>query len=185
MNLTEEQKAAIASWVQSGADLVNIQERLKEKFELSLTYLDTRFLLGDLGLEIEEESDDQENEVNSDVLEVSPEKIDSSAKIGPEESGDSSAAADSAEKHTSIDEAGGKEPETSSGNATVTVDSLTQPQCIISVKVTFSDGKGAAWHLDQMGRLGFNPEEEGYSPSQEDAAVFEKELRNVLRKQGL
>ena len=47
------------------------------------------------------------------------------------------------------------------------------------------DGKGAAWYIDQLGRLGLNPDEEGYSPTQEDLAVFQIELRNVLSKQGL
>ena len=52
-------------------------------------------------------------------------------------------------------------------------------------KVTFSDGKTVAWYIDQLGRLGLNPDEEGYSPAQEDLAVFQNELRNVLSKQGL
>jgi len=30
-----------------------------------------------------------------------------------------------------------------------------------------------------------NPDEDGYSPAQEDLAVFQNELRNVLSKQGL
>ena len=77
------------------------------------------------------------------------------------------------------------ENENETTNVNLTVDSLTQPQCIISGKVTFSDGKSAAWYIDQLGRLGLNPDEEGYSPAQEDLAVFQNELRNVLSKQGL
>jgi len=36
-----------------------------------------------------------------------------------------------------------------------------------------------------MGQLGLNPDEEGYTPSREDVAVFQVELRKVLAEQGL
>jgi hypothetical protein len=70
-------------------------------------------------------------------------------------------------------------------NVNLTIDSLTQPECIISGKATFSDGKSAAWYIDKLGRLGLNPDEEGYNPPQEDLEVFQNELRNVLSKEGL
>ena len=44
MDLNEEQKSAVKGWVEAGAELGEIQSRLKEEFDLSLTYLDTRFL---------------------------------------------------------------------------------------------------------------------------------------------
>ena len=50
MQVTEDQKKAIGEWIHSGADLGKVQQSLKEEFELTLTYLDTRFLLADLGL---------------------------------------------------------------------------------------------------------------------------------------
>jgi len=175
MQVTEDQKKAIGEWIQSGADLNKIQQNLKEEFELKLTYLDTRFLLGDLGLEIIEE--EEEEEIDSDQPE---EKLDPAIPDGKE--------SESQEQETlSEDPEEGKdnESENETTNVNLTVDSLTQPQCIISGKVTFSDGKGAAWYIDQLGRLGLNPDEEGYSPTQEDLAVFQIELRNVLSKQGL
>ena len=175
MQLSEDQKKAIGEWIQSGADLNKIQQNLKEEFELKLTYLDTRFLLGDLGLEIIEE--EEEEEMHSPHLE---EQEDSAIPNGKE--------SESQEQETlSEDPEEGKENESENQttNVNLTVDSLTQPQCIISGKVTFSDGKGAAWYIDQLGRLGLNPDEEDYSPNQEDLAVFQIELRNVLSKQGL
>lgn len=53
--LDSEQKAAIASWVDEGADLSTVQKRLLGEFEISISYLDTRFLVSDLGLTIKEE----------------------------------------------------------------------------------------------------------------------------------
>tara|TARA_R110002073_G_scaffold203974_1_gene363808 strand:+ start:63 stop:524 length:462 start_codon:yes stop_codon:yes gene_type:complete len=71
------------------------------------------------------------------------------------------------------------------GTVNVTVDTIAQPQALVSGNVTFSDGKRASWSLDQMGRLGIDPEEEGYRPSQEDAMAFQQQLQETLQSQGL
>lgn len=52
--LSEEQISQIRLWTSEGAQLTDIQLRMKEAFSLSLTYMDTRFLALDLGLEIAE-----------------------------------------------------------------------------------------------------------------------------------
>jgi hypothetical protein len=48
MTLTEEQKAAVLQWIADGAGPADLQKRLKEEFQLSLTYLETRLLADDL-----------------------------------------------------------------------------------------------------------------------------------------
>ena len=47
MDITDEQKAAITEWARQGEDLSAIQSRLKEELDITLTYVDTRFLLDD------------------------------------------------------------------------------------------------------------------------------------------
>jgi hypothetical protein len=54
MILTDDQKAAISKWIEEGANLSEIQKRLKQEFQISLTYLDTRLLADDLKLSIKE-----------------------------------------------------------------------------------------------------------------------------------
>ena len=54
MSLTEDQRAAISKWIEEGASLSDIQKRLKEEFQLSLTYLETRLLADDLKLRLKE-----------------------------------------------------------------------------------------------------------------------------------
>jgi hypothetical protein len=54
MTLTDEQKAIAASWIESGASLSDVQKRLREEFQISLTYLDTRLLVDDLKITIKE-----------------------------------------------------------------------------------------------------------------------------------
>ena len=54
MSLTEDQRAAISKWIEKGASLSDIQKRLKEEFQISLTYLETRLLADDLKLALKE-----------------------------------------------------------------------------------------------------------------------------------
>ena len=54
MTLTDDQRAAISKWIEDGAKLPEIQKRLKEEFQISLTYLETRMLADDLKLAVKE-----------------------------------------------------------------------------------------------------------------------------------
>jgi hypothetical protein len=54
MILTDDQKAAISKWIEEGASLSEIQKRLKEEFQISLTYLEARLLADDLKLALKE-----------------------------------------------------------------------------------------------------------------------------------
>ena len=170
MNLTDEQKKAVAAWVDDGAELGDIQSRLKEEFDISITYLDTRFLLGDLGLELKSEREEEEpEEEEAPAEEETPPAADE--VLPPEGTEDTPPAPE-------------EDFPTPGGNVTVTVDQIAQPHALVSGKVTFSDGKAAAWYLDQMGQLGLDPEDADYRPNQTDIAAFQVELQNVLQKQG-
>jgi len=51
--LTEEQKNKIKLWAASGDQLAELQKKINTEFGLSATYLDTRFAILDLGIELE------------------------------------------------------------------------------------------------------------------------------------
>ncbi len=54
----------------------------------------------------------------------------------------------------------------------------------MSGKVTFSDGQQADWYLDQTGRLGVIPKQQGYKPSPMDVQEFQLALQDELAKLG-
>lgn len=54
MTLTDDQKSAVLCWIEEGAGPSDIQKRLKEEFQISLTYLETRLLADDLKLNFKE-----------------------------------------------------------------------------------------------------------------------------------
>jgi hypothetical protein len=77
MNLTEEQKATVLRWISEGAGPSDLQKRLKEEFQISLTYLETRLLADDLKLrfvEPEPEATAPEPEPEPEVL-AAPGKV--------------------------------------------------------------------------------------------------------------
>lgn len=70
------------------------------------------------------------------------------------------------------------------GGVSLTVDTIARPGTMVSGSVVFSDGKKAAWYLDQTGRLGVVPEEQGYRPPEGDVEKFQAQLDRELAKLG-
>ena len=52
--LSPEQLAHVEQWAAAGANLNQVQDRLKTEFGISLTYLDARLLMVDIGVRLQE-----------------------------------------------------------------------------------------------------------------------------------
>jgi hypothetical protein len=59
MTLTDEHKKAVSAWIADGASLSDVQKRLKDELQITMTYMDVRFLVDDLKLQIKEEEPKQ------------------------------------------------------------------------------------------------------------------------------
>jgi hypothetical protein len=162
MQLTEEQKQKVAAWIADGVKLSDIQNRIGDEFGVRLTYMDVRFL--------------------ADDLKVMPKDPPEPVKPTPPEP---AAAAPAAVTDGTPALSGPDDAVPAAGGAVaLTVDTIAKPGTIVSGKVTFSDGKGAVWYLDQMGRLGVSPEEQGYRPPAGDVEAFQAQLDRELQKLG-
>jgi hypothetical protein len=157
MNLDEAQKQKVREWIASGLQPADVQKRLSDELGLKLTYMEVRFLLADLDLRPKDKD-------------VPPPPSLANKASAPGQPG---AAGD----ETGNDVAG-------SGGVKVSVDQLARPGALVSGQVTFSDGKTAEWHLDQMGRLALAPKEKGYKPPQRDVMDFQVALQNELARLG-
>jgi hypothetical protein len=74
--LSDEQKATLHQWADDGATMAEIQKRMNEEWQLRLTYMDTRFLILDLGLTLKTEVKEEpkpaaDEEVSSDLPDAS------------------------------------------------------------------------------------------------------------------
>ena len=161
MQLTDEQKQKVSAWMADGLKLSDIQSRLGEECGLRLTYMDVRMLADDLKLV---PIDPPEPVVEK------PEPAPAEAAAPAEASPPVADAADAAAQPAS--------------NISLTVDQIARPGTIVSGGVTFSDGKSAVWYLDQTGRLGVTPSEQGHRPPEGDVEKFQVMLDRELAKLG-
>jgi hypothetical protein len=75
-------------------------------------------------------------------------------------------------------------PAPAPGGVSVTVDQIARPGALVSGGVKFSDGQAAKWYLDETGRLGLQPQQEGYKPAAADIQAFQRELQGQLQRMG-
>lgn len=173
MNLTDEQKNSVRQWLEEGASVADVQNRLSDEFKVSMTYMDVRFLLDDLKATPVDPAEEQPEAPDEPTAEAPPEVEDTPT----EEPKPVDAEAELVPDDAPAGEGGGK--------ATVTIDEIVRPGAMASGKVTFSDNKTCTWYIDQFGRPGLVPPEEGYQPKQEDIMAFQQELHSVLSRAGI
>jgi hypothetical protein len=162
MQLNDEQKQKVAAWIADGLKLSDIQIRLGEEFDVRLTYMDTRLLVDDLKLmpkdpppPVAPKPPEAPASPAAPVAEEAPSPLSPDAVVPP-----------------------------AGGNVTLNVDTLARPGTMVSGSVTFSDGKQASWYLDQTGRLGVVPSEQGYRPPAGDVEEFQAALDRELSRMG-
>jgi len=198
MNLTPEQKETVAGWVAAGDGLSVIQKKLTDQFKVSMTYMDVRFLVDDLNLQLRDPAPKADA---SDVgkppaarpgapgaegrvekkgfLEKAKEKL----GLGKDEGADEM-------PHGAEDGDLGVDdlpPAGAGGSARVIVDKVTLiPGAMASGTVAFPDGVTGKWIVDNYGRPGLTEvSKPGYRPTPADAQAFMQELGLALQGRGL
>lgn len=161
MELTIEQKQTVASWLAEGLSLSEVQKLLETEFNLKMTFMELRFLVDDLDLEVK----DKPEKPDPDVSKAKPD-----APQGAGEPGEPSLVDDGSPGGSGV---------------RVEVDRVQRPGAMISGSALFSDGKRMGWQVDQLGRLGLIPgDDKDYRPSEADLAEFQQALQSELQKQG-
>ena len=157
MEISDAQKAAITQWIQEGRSLADVQRSLREAYEISMTYMDVRFLVDDLNIAVVEEETGE-----PEAPEVEP-----------------------AEDVTAEPAEAELVEEGAHGTVTVDVDAIPRPGSLVNGTVVFSDGVSLGWQLSAAGQLGLIPgDDPEYRPSPEDVQSFQSQLQEVLRKKG-
>jgi hypothetical protein len=198
MSLSPEQTQAVAGWVAAGDSLAVIQKRLSEQFKVSMTYMDVRFLVDDLGLELKNAAK------NPADARVDIGKARTNGPAQPEKKGglldklkkvvgagsDDAAAVDEPEalvEEPDFDEDPVGDPAAvpaGPSGVKVELDRIVRPGAVVSGSVTFSDGTAGKWAMDQYGRLMLDTGKKGYQPPARDVQVFQQELSAQLQRHG-
>jgi len=197
MSLSPEQKLAVSGWVAAGDNLSAVQKKLKDEFKISLTYMDVRFLVDDLGLELKNAAPKADvSDVSKAAVPARPAAPAAGEKKGfmdklkekvglsaDEDDGEDDLPAEDFPEE-SIDEGVPALPPEGAGSLTIEIDRIVRPGSVVSGSVTFSDGVSGKWALDQMGRLMLDTGKPGYQPSPADVQAFQRELSTQLQRQG-
>jgi hypothetical protein len=171
MILTPEQKKSVSEWVAAGDNLYTVQKKLSDQFKVSMTYMDVRFLVDDLNLELK---DPVPKADASDVSKGAPPKAAAEKKGFIEKAKEKLGLAD--------DEEAAPE-EAAAGGVRVTVDKVSlHPNAMASGTVSFPDGVTGRWIVDLQGRPGITEvSKPGYRPTPADAQAFMQELSMALQ----
>jgi hypothetical protein len=176
MQLTEQQSQSVREWVAAGLSLADVQQNLKTEYGITMTFMDVRLLVLDLGAAVKDKPEPKEK---APVPPMPQHVIEDEEGLPEDDQGAGMDASDTSE-----------EPMRQDGEAPIgtslfmTMDSLVVPGAMLSGNVTFSDGTKARWLIDQYGRLGIEPDTPGYRPSPEDLKAFELQLRSELQRKG-
>jgi hypothetical protein len=166
-SLSDEQISQIQSWADAGDVLSDIQMKVNSELEIKATYLETRFLLEDLKIELLPTP-----EPKKEKEDVPEEPVGETAEGAVPEDG--AAPAEEEAPAPTGDE-----------SATVTLDKVLRPEALVSGRVVFNGGESAAWWLDQAGRLGFEPDNADFKPTDAQAMAFQKELQVAVQESGI
>jgi hypothetical protein len=159
----DERKRVVQDLLTQGLTLSQIQDYLHKEKKDPITYMDLRLLLSEMP-----DAKLPEKEMPKTVLPTA----DALPTTGT-----------SATPSSTESPLGAKEP-TAGGRLSISVDQMPAPGSMLSGYARFSSGAKAHWFLDEMGRLGLEPELGTGKPTQADMQEFSTELRRMLQQAG-
>ena len=184
MTLTDPQIAALRQWAAAGASLSDLQTRLADEFGIHMSYMDVRFLVLDLGIELVEPkaaAPAADADLTQSVPPPAPgdEPAPYDDGLGPEDADFDEAPAPGDDSPAA--------PQDAPANVCVEVSRLARPGFAVTGTVTFSDGVTADWGVTSRGELDLVADEAhpNYRPSPKDAQAFMVELRKAITKMGM
>lgn len=148
----DERKAIIRQLLAEGRTLSQVQDYLQREKGDSITYLELRLLLSEMP-DVKLPEKETPRTVPGTTVAASAKDN----KGGP---------------------AGAAAPATS--QLSISVDQAPPPGALLSGYVRFASGAKAHWFVDEMGRLGIEPELGSSKPTQTDMQEFTRELRRML-----
>ncbi len=161
---------AVSEWVAAGDNLYAVQKKLADQLKISMTYMDVRFLVDDLNLQLKDPAPKADA---SDVSKGPPAKP-AAEKKGVIETADEKLGLPAGEPEDELPPPTGVQ---------VTVDKVNlNPNAMASGTVAFSGGVTAKWIVDLQGRPGIvEVSQPGYRPSPAEAQAFMQELSLALQ----
>jgi hypothetical protein len=180
MELTDLQKETVKQWVLEGVSLSDIQKNIASEFDIKLTFMDVRFLVLDLDVEIKDTK--SKRPVEKVEAPAGPTTPPPEIKRTPQPQ---QPAGPYAAQQPAGPYAPPPPPTHTITDVSVDIDTLMTPGYLVSGTVTFTDGVAATWGLTQEGQLALDAKQEGYKPSPEDIQAFQQKLKALIESKGM
>jgi hypothetical protein len=155
----EERKPIVKELLAKGLTLSQIQDYFHKEKNDPIRYMDLRLLLSEMP-----DAKLPEKELLKTVMPPAAPAASVGGKPAPSDAG--------------LPESGG------GGKLSISVDQTPAPGSMLSGYARFSTGAKAHWFLDEMGRLGLEPELGASKPTEKDMQEFSTELRRMLQQTG-
>ena len=154
---TKERDEYIASQLNAGVSLSDVQTKLAQEYGVKMTYFELRMLA--MGLAVDWEKQDKPKPAAAPAPVVAAAPQDAAADDGTDTANDAfDAEAEEAE--------------------------APHPGAALSGTAVFASGASGKWALSRNGRLGFEPDEGSAEPDENDWQLFQAELQKTLQSLG-
>ena len=177
---TKERDEYIASQLNAGVLLSDVQTKLAQEYGVKMTYFELRMLAMGLAVDWEKQDKPKPAATPAPVVDAAPQEAaaddvaDANDAFDTETEG-AEPEADNDEEEVADDEAAVE------GETKIVLDETPHPGAALSGTAVFASGASGKWALSRNGRLGFEPDEGSEEPDENDWQLFQAELQKTLQ----
>jgi len=180
---TKERDEYIASQLNAGVSLSDVQTKLAQEYGVKMTYFELRMLAMGLAVDWEKQDKPKPAATPAPVVAAPQEAAADDDDMAAADDFNANDAEDTEAEPTDDDE--DEEPDddeaAADGETKIVLDETPHPGAALSGTAVFASGASGKWALSRNGRLGFEPDEGSKEPDENDWQLFQAELQKTLQ----
>ena len=180
---TKERDEYIASQLNAGVSLSDVQTKLAQEYGVKMTYFELRMLA--MGLAVDWEKQDKPKPAATPAPVVAaPQKAaadDDDMAVADDFNADDADDTEAEPTDDDDNEEPGDDEAAADGETKIVLDETPHPGAALSGTAVFASGASGKWALSRNGRLGFEPDEGSKEPDENDWQLFQAELQKTLQ----
>jgi len=180
---TKERDEYIASQLNAGVSLSDVQTKLAQEYGVKMTYFELRMLAMGLAVDWEKQDKPKPAATPAPVVAAPQEAAADDDDMVAADDFNANDAEDTEAEPTDDDE--DEEPDddeaAADGETKIVLDETPHPGAALSGTAVFASGASGKWALSRNGRLGFEPDEGSKEPDENDWQLFQAELQKTLQ----
>ena len=181
---TKERDEYIASQLNAGVSLSDVQTKLAQEYGVKMTYFELRMLA--MGLAVDWEKQDKPKPAAATpapAVSAPPQEAAADGDGADDTAFDDDEPEDVPEAEA-VEDTEDDDGETTPGETKIVLDETPHPGAALSGTAVFASGASGKWALARNGRLGFEADEGSADPDENDWQLFQAELQKTLQSLG-